>query len=259
MVVDRRIHQVLVDRLLEPLSDAVLAAAAVVPGERVLDIGCGCGTTTLALAAAGARVTGVDVSVPMLSHARQRAAGADNPQFLRADAAAQQFEAQHDVVFSRFGVMFFTDPVAAFVNLRAALRPGGRLCFLCWQRPDLNAWVAVPMAAVRPLIPVEDPVDPRAPGPFAFADPDYVSDVLTRAGFSVVRAEALERFIRLGQDPAAAAQFVARIGPVNRVLADMDESARKAVVDALRRALEPHLGAGGVELGAACWLVTAIA
>ncbi len=250
-------NQVAMDQLLVPLSEALISAAAVAPGERVLDVGCGCGDTTLALADLGGTVTGVDISEPMLTHARQRVLGRDNPTFLLDDAAARGFEGEFDVLFSRFGVMFFADPVAAFTNLRSALRPDGRVCFLCWQRPDLNSWVAVPMAAVQPLLPESEPVDPRAPGPFAFADPGYVTGILEDAGFLDVRLEALERPMRLGAGPAEAAEFVARIGPVSRAVAELDEEARQNVMATLEQALASHADDAGVALGAACWIVSA--
>ncbi|TDJ25619.1 MAG: class I SAM-dependent methyltransferase, partial [Gammaproteobacteria bacterium] len=120
------------DQLLAPLSEAAINATALQEGERVLDVGCGCGTTSLVMADRGAITTGIDVSRPMLEHARTRAEGRSNPEFVLADAALHEFNGDFDLLFSRFGVMFFVEPVAAFANLRSALRPGGRVCFLCW-------------------------------------------------------------------------------------------------------------------------------
>jgi SAM-dependent methyltransferase len=250
-------QQVFMDRLLEPLGDALLQAAAVGSGQRVLDVGCGCGGTTLAVARAGAQATGIDVSAPMLAHARTRAGGADNPTFIEADAALHPFAGDYDLVLSRFGVMFFNDPVVAFTNLRTALRPGGRLCVLCWRAPQENPWVAVPMAAAQPFLPPTEPLDPRAPGPFAFADSEYVTTILRDAGFADVEVTALDRPLVLGADAEAATEFIARIGPVSRTLADLDEDERRPILDAVAGALAPHAGADGVALGAACWIVTA--
>jgi len=245
------------DRLLAPLSEAVVSAAALQQGERVLDVGCGCGATALAIADQGAMATGIDVSQPMLAKARSRAEGRSNPEFVLADAALHEFNGDYDLLFSRFGVMFFVQPVAAFANLRSALRPGGRMCLLCWQPADRNPWVSVPMAAARKLLPPADPVDPKAPGPFAFGDGDYVSDILAQAGFDDVQLTPLKRQLSLGQDATIAAEFVTRIGPVSRVLVDLDEGRRDELINEVRESLNPYESADGVALGAACWIVTA--
>ena len=246
------------DQLLAPLSEAAINATALQEGERVLDVGCGCGTTSLVMADRGAIATGIDVSRPMLEHARTRAEGRSNPEFVLADAALHEFNGDFDLLFSRFGVMFFVEPVAAFANLRSALRSGGRVCFVCWQPADRNPWVSVPMAAVLPFLPPSEPVDPRAPGPFAFGDADYVSDILTQAGFDDVQAAPLERPLSLGQNATIAAEFVTRIGPVSRVLVDLDEARRNELVAEVRTTLSPYERAEGVALGAACWIVTAV-
>jgi SAM-dependent methyltransferase len=245
------------DRLLAPLSEAAISAAALQQGERVLDVGCGCGATTLVMADQGAIATGIDVSRPMLGKARSRAEGRSNPEFVLADAALHGFNGDYDVLFSRFGVMFFVQPVAAFANLRSALRSGGRVCFLCWQPADRNPWVSVPMVVARKLLPPADPIDPKAPGPFAFGDAEYVSDILTQAGFNAVQATSLERPLSLGRDATAATEFVTRIGPVSRALVDLDEARRDELMNEIRITLESHTGDHGVELGAACWIVTA--
>jgi SAM-dependent methyltransferase len=245
------------DQLLAPLSEAAISAAMLQEGERVLDVGCGCGATALAMADQGAIATGIDISQPMLAQARSRAEGRSNPEFVLADAALQEFNGDYDLMFSRFGVMFFVEPVAAFANLRTALRSGGRVCFLCWQPADRNPWVSVPMAAALQFLPPSEPMDPKAPGPFAFGDSDYVSDILTQAGFDDVRVTPLEHPLSLGEDATVAAEFITRIGPVSRVLVDLDQSRRDDLMNEVRTALQPHQGDRGVELGAACWIVTA--
>ena len=246
------------DRLLAPLSEAAINATALAQGERVLDVGCGCGETSLLMADRGAVTTGIDVSQPMLEHARSRVEGRSNLEFVLADAALQSFDGDYDLLFSRFGVMFFVEPVAAFTNLRSALRPGGRVCFVCWQRADQNPWVSVPMAAAMQFLPPSEPEDPRAPGPFAFGDADYVSDILAQAGFDDVQTTPLERQLSLGRDVTTAAEFITRIGPVSRVLVDMDEARRNDLMNEVRASLQPHESDRGVELGAACWIVTAV-
>jgi SAM-dependent methyltransferase len=188
------------DALLAPITDGVMKACDVGRGDRVLDVGCGCGDTTLRLAHRGAVATGVDVSKPMLARARDRAAAAGlDISFLLGDAAATRFERTFDALFSRFGVMFFADPTAAFANLRSALRDHGRLCFVCWQAAPLNPWIALPFGAAQPLLPPQPPVDPRAPGPFAFAERDHVERILTAAGFPNVSIDPLTTELVLGR------------------------------------------------------------
>jgi SAM-dependent methyltransferase len=248
------------DALLAPISDAVLKACAVKRGDRVLDVGCGCGETSLRLAQRGATVMGVDISKPMLARANERAAteGAAAT-FVLGDAAVTRFERIYDHVFSRFGVMFFSDPTTAFANIRTGLRSGGKLCFVCWQPPQLNAWIATPLAAVRPLLPPQPTLDPRAPGPFAFAEPDYVRTILSGAGFRDIGIEALTTSLVLGRDVDTAVEMVCEVGPLSRSLAGIDPGLRARVIAAVRVPLQAGLTPSGVTLGASCWIVHAAA
>ena len=193
-----------IDRAFAALSAAGLAAAAVKPGEAVLDIGCGCGATSLDLAAAAQAVTGIDVSRSMLGVAERRAAatGIANAEFTLADASTYAFErAAFDVAFSRFGVMFFEDPVAAFTNIRPALKPTGRLTFVCWRDLAANPWFSVPVEAVRPFVPPQPKVDPNEPGPLSFKDPERVREILERAGLPTSRSSASMRSCRSAIGP----------------------------------------------------------
>ena len=246
------------DRVLEPVSDAVLEAARILPGERVLDIGCGCGATSLALAAQGASVVGVDVSRLMLERAGKRAAGLSSVSFVEADAADAEFTEQFDLLFSRFGVMFFARPVAAFRHLRKQLKAGGRLCFICWQPMVANEFFFVTGAAVQPFLPpTEEPPDLRAPGPFAFADADYLTWVLQEAGFTDIRLTSVERRLRVATTLDQAVSLQQQVGPISRVLADMDEHMVEKVRVAAKGALAAYASNQGVYLGSATWLVTA--
>jgi SAM-dependent methyltransferase len=248
------------DALLGPITAGVMQACDVGRGDRVLDVGCGCGDTTLRLAHRGAAATGVDVSQPMLARARERAAAAGlDVRFVLGDAAETRFERTHDALFSRFGVMFFANPTAAFANLHSALRDGGRLCFVCWQPVQSNAWIAAPVAAARPLLPPQPPVEPRAPGPFAFAEADYVEQILTDAGFRNVSIDPFETELVLGRDVATALEMVCEVGPLSRSLAGVEPALRARIVDAVRAPLEASSKAAGVALGAACWIVRAAA
>ena len=175
------------DRMLAPFASRLLEAAAIAVEDQVLDIGCGTGPTTCdaARAAANGHATGLDISRAMIEAARARASRDDltNVSFEVGDAQTRRFDpGSVDVVMSRFGVMFFDDPVAAFANIRAALRAGGRLVFVCWQGQIANEWIAVPGLAAAQHVPLPTPGPPGAPGPFSFADADHVRNVLTGAG-----------------------------------------------------------------------------
>ncbi|HEY5409097.1 MAG TPA: class I SAM-dependent methyltransferase, partial [Caulobacteraceae bacterium] len=164
------------DRQLDPIGRAAMQKAGFKAGDAVLDVGCGCGETSLEIAGriAPGEVLGLDASAMLLDIAREAAAakGVANASFVQADGQVWSAPHQFDVLFSRFGVMFFENPEAAFTNLRRALKPGGRLDFACWRQPKDNLWLALPMQATKHLLPPLPPGDPNAPGPFAFADRD---------------------------------------------------------------------------------------
>ena len=162
-----------IDGMMAPLSTVALEAVNAKPSDRIIDIGCGCGTTSFSLGATGAAVWGVDISTAMIDRANEKDNAAGNVAFSVGDAASQQYTADHTVVFSRFGVMFFADSVKAFANIRSALVPGGRLVFLCWQPPAANPWLSIAGAALQPFQPADaPPPDPEAPGPFRFGVPE---------------------------------------------------------------------------------------
>lgn len=250
--------QQVIDQNLAPLSELAIAAADPRPGERVIDVGCGCGTTSLALAARGAAVWGIDISGPMLAHARTRVTDPVNVAFSRTDAATQNYTPDHHLVFSRFGVMFFSDPLSAFTNLRTALTDNGRMVFICWQKPGNNPWMSVAGAAIQPFLPPPTtPPDPRAPGPFAFADKDYLSSIMTGAGFSDLQIDSVTADIYLGRTVDDAMESQSRIGPLSRALGELGGEAREQALSAARAALAKHTTDRGLSLGAAVWLVQA--
>jgi SAM-dependent methyltransferase len=250
------------DRLLASLGLAAMERLSPLAGASVIDVGCGCGDTTLALAdrtGPSGAVLGVDISGPMLARARERAAGRPNVTFLQADAQTHRFEpASADALFSRFGVMFFADPAAAFANLRSALRPGGSVSFVCWQRLDRNPWCLVPLGAMAPHVQLPPPPAPGEPGPFAFGDPDRVRGILEGAGFATVRLETLEQPLRIGTGGLdEAVTFTLDAGPAARFLKDVAADVKARVRDAVGAALAPYAGPHGVSLDGACWIVTA--
>jgi SAM-dependent methyltransferase len=250
-------YQPVMDKALAAISDAALAFAAAKPGERVLDIGCGTGTTTYAFAKAvgpSGSVTGVDISRPMLAAARARGTGVN---FREGDASVQLFHPTHDLVFSRFGVMFFDDPAAAFANIRKALAPQGRLAFVCWRDVKQNVWASGPMAAARPLLPPQEPADPHAPGPFAFADDARLREILARAGYHDIRIETLDSAVNMGATVEDATEQALRIGPLARAAAELDDATKDKIRAVVKDALAKFQTSAGITPPAACWLVEA--
>lgn len=251
--------QARMDANMAAMGEAIVAFAQAGPGMAVLDVGCGTGATSLALAGAGATVTGLDISKPMLELARERAAGAGLPiTFIEADASAYPFAPDFDVIVSRFGVMFFDAPAQAFANLRKALKPGGRIAFICWRTPAENPWAVAPLMAAKPFLPEQPPPDPLAPGPFAFCDPGRIEDILGRSGFSAIRIEKYDGVMTLGTDLAATAAQTLQIGPLSRAVGEVDEATRARIVEAVRGALAEFIRPDGeIAPAAACWLVAA--
>jgi len=254
------------DLQIGPHGERAIARLAPAPGERLLDLGCGCGATTLALArrvAPGGHVVGLDLSEPMLARARERAAeaGLANLSFRVADVQTAPLDAgAFDAAFSRFGVMFFADPAAAFANVRGALRPGGRLTFACWRPVKENPWVLVPMAAAAPLLSLPPPAPEGAPGPFAFGDAGRVRRILEQAGFADIAIDGVELPMTPGGgDLDAAADTLLQVGPLSSALREMNAgpALRDQVRGAVRKAFEPFVRDGRVELGSAIWLVQA--
>ncbi|TNE36390.1 MAG: methyltransferase domain-containing protein [Alphaproteobacteria bacterium] len=254
------------DRMLAPFRDAAIAAAKPRPGERVLDIGCGCADTSLSLAkevGPDGQVLGVDVSGPMLALAQHKAEAAQLSNclsFEEADASAYGFdEGAFDLLFSRFGVMFFADPPGAFANMRKALKPSGRVAFICWAPVFDNDWVMVPLAAALQHIPAPEPAAPHAPGPFGLSDKVYVEEMLEIAGFSNIAIEPFEIMMRVGAgvEKDKIADFFMEMGPVSRALTNSDEALSDTVRAAIQAAVEPHYADGAVNLKGSCWIVTA--
>jgi len=259
--------QALVDAQIAHLGEHAMDRAGLAPGERVIDVGCGCGETTLALArrvAPAGQVLGVDLSAPMLARAAERARAAglgDVIRFENADAQTHRLPAgAFDVAYSRFGVMFFADPAAAFANLRTTLRPGGRLAFVCWQTLVQNRWLSTPLAAAAPHLTLPPPPAPGAPGPFSLADPDRVRSILGRAGFADVALEPVCEPLTIGGggDVEATVRFLLEgVGPTSAALRDADPAVRERVGVAVREAIAPYVTPTGVRMDSAAWIVTA--
>jgi SAM-dependent methyltransferase len=249
----------LLELQLAPLGRRALAALAPNSGESVLDIGCGGGETALDLARAVAPngiVVGIDRSAAALAFAQRAAKGYERVRFVQADAQVYPFEpASFDAAFSRFGVMFFTDPTAAFSNIRRSLKPNGRLGFVCWRALEENPLDILPLRAASAHLPPQPAHDPDAPGPFALANQDRVRGILERAGFGDIHITAHHEQVGSG-DLEAMLAVCSRVGALGKILRENPEL-RAATLPAVRSALAAHDGPDGVTLNAATWIVTA--
>ena len=250
------------DITLAPVTEALLAFATPQTGERVLDVGCGCGATTLEFARAvgpAGRVAALDISGPMLAEgqARAKTAGIANVDWQQADPATAALDA-YDLLTSAFGVMFFGDPVGAFANMRGAATPGARMAFVCWRALAENPWMEVPMNAVSRHLPPRPKAVPNAPGMFAFADPERVSEVLTAAGWAAPRLEKLDLDLDIaaGRGLEEAVDQSTKIGAVNSWLRNQPAEVVSAAIASLREALAPHVDGASVRLPGAMWLVS---
>lgn len=251
-----------IDRAFGPLGAAGMTKAAPQRGEAALDVGCGCGASSIDLAEAlGAPgvLTGIDISEPMLAVARQRAhaRGLANAQFVLADASTHTLGDEiFDLIYSRFGVMFFDDPAAAFANIGRSMRSGGRLVFVCWRELAANPWFTVPIDAVKPHVPAQPRVDPNEPGPLAFADPVRVRGILESAGFGNVAFDPFDAQLPFGSVPKAT-ELLSNIGPTSRLLGGANADEVRIATAALDDAMRAEAKDGRVTLGAGVWIVRA--
>ena len=249
------------ERSLAPYGEAAIDALAPVPGDSALDVGCGFGSTTRELArriGPSGRVSGIDLSEPFIAAARSEAPS--NVRYLCADAQTHTFESSFDLCFSRFGVMFFEDPAAAFANLRRALRPGGRFAVVAWASPEQNAWVEVPLRVLRAHLPTPPAAALAGPGPFSLADPVAFERLLAEAGFAQSRVQVLDLPYFAGATVQEAARLLLQLGPAAAVLREAGDEGKRlqpAVAADLCDALAPWSGPRGVELPAAALLATA--
>jgi SAM-dependent methyltransferase len=250
------------DTTLTPVTEALLAFAAPRTGERVLDVGCGCGAPTLDIARAvgsSGRVAALDISGPMLAEgeARAKAAGIANIDWRQADPATAALDG-YDLLTSAFGVMFFGDAVGAFAHIRRAANPGARMAIVCWRVLAENPWMEVPMNAVARHLPPRPKPAPHAPGMFAFADPERVSEVLTASGWAPPRFEKLDADLDIaaGRGLEEAVIQSTQIGAVNSWLRNQPAEVVSAAIASLREALALYVDGASVRLPGAMWLVS---
>lgn len=246
------------------MTAALLTAAAPKNGEVVLDVGCGGGVTSRDLALAVApdgEVVGADVSGTILEVARQRHGSTPLLSFVQVDVVDGEFPAQHfDLIYSRLGTMFFDHPVAALSNLRRALKPDGRMVFMCWRAIKENPWLYDASRAAVALLPEEDrpkaPADPFAPGPFSMADPQHLDCLLTEAGFSSIEIEPLDDVMHMGE-VGSAIEYLLTLGPLRTLLEKVTEKQRGLALAEMKRALMNYVVDGVLEVPSATWIVTA--
>ena len=251
------------DAVLAPVSKILIDRAGIKPGERIVDIGCGCGATSFDLAqrtGATGHVTGIDISSPMLARARDLTPPGAPIDFVLADATVYDFKpASADMLFSRFGVMFFAQPEISFANMRKALRPNGRLIFACWRTPRENPMLMLPLQEAYKHVPKLPEMKPEDPGPFSFACEDRVKKTLDDAGFSSIAMERadLKLDIATGKGLDAALATALAIGPASRALEGQPPDLVAAATGSIRAALATHLTGNQVPLGGSIWIVTA--
>ncbi len=255
------------ERLLRPITEVLLAHAKVEGCTSAIDVGCGCGSQSMMLAeqlGPDANVLGVDISEPMLQIAIEKTqtqtASRAQVEFMHADASVHNFATDSfDLLFSRFGVMFFDDPVAAFSNLRAAMQTPGRLAFCCWQAMKENDWTWIPLRAALQHLPPPEPPAPHAPGPFAFADGERLRAILADSGFSDINVVSQRMTMRFSEAPtlAESVRELAKIGPIASLLVDKDEAVLDKIFNSMEETLAPYYKDGALNLPVAIWLVTA--
>lgn len=252
------------ERNFESMTNVLMRSAQPQPGEQVLDVGCGGGVTSKALAelvTPAGEVTGLDISDTILDIAKQRHGAVENLTFQQADVGAQPLASAHyDLIYSRFGVMFFDDPAVAFKNLHQALKSDGRLVFMCWRAIKDNPWLYATTAAAVAELPEEHrpsaPADPFAPGPFSLADLDHTHALLRKAGFNDVRMNKLDDVMRLG-DEQSALGYLTELGPVGSALKKVPPEQAVAARQAMLEVLRSYATDAGLNVPSATWIVTA--
>ncbi|WP_137928297.1 class I SAM-dependent methyltransferase [Cupriavidus sp. 2SB] len=253
-------NQATLDRMFAGFEPVLLAPVAAGTAQRVLDIGCGTGAVTLAAArkmGGAGHCTGADLSTPMLDLARTRAEREGiHARFLRADAQTYPFDAAgFDVIVSRFGVMFFDDPVAAFANLRRAVRTDGVLRAVAWRSPAENPFMTIAERTAEPLLPPVPPRAPDAPGQFGFANAQRVATILAEAGWQDIDIAPINVACTLTEGQLI--DYIGWLGSVGQRLLSVDAATRTRVIETVRAAFEPFVDGNDVRFTAACWQIDA--
>ncbi|TPK87909.1 class I SAM-dependent methyltransferase [Mesorhizobium sp. B2-4-13] len=255
--------QPILDEILAPFERLVVDAGYPGEGGNVLDIGCGAGATTLAMARRvgnNGRCVGLDISQPLVALATERTQAEEvaNASFEVGDAQTYAFESgRFDAVVSRFGIMFFDDPVAAFSNIRQAARRGGKLAFVAWRSPAENDFMTTAARAAAPFLPTAPAPDPDAPGQFAFADGAKVKRILEASGWSSIDVRQANLPCKIAEGDLM--MYATRLGPLAAALREVDQATAEKIITVLPAAFAPFVKDGQARFNAACWLVTALA
>ncbi|MEO1293444.1 MAG: class I SAM-dependent methyltransferase [Pseudomonadota bacterium] len=252
--------QVMLDRMFQPFADMLVDRAAAAPRRHVLDVGCGTGAVTMALArtlGSESACTGIDISEPMLAAARARAEAAGvSARFVKADAESYAFEpGGYDLIVSRFGVMFFADPVAAFSNLNHAAQPGGEFAAVAWRSPAENEFMTTAGRAAAPYLPETPRPPPDAPGQFGFSDAERVRAILEQSHWRDIKIEPVDAECHLALRHLDL--FLTKIGPLVAVLPTLDAPTREEAIATARAAFEPYVDGDDIVYTAACWMISA--
>ena len=253
-----------IDEMLRPFGEKAMSALNPQSGEKILEIGCGTGTMTLALAdriKTSGEVLGADISRPMLQKAiaRAKAISEQSIAFVETDAQVHAFpKGIFDAIFSRFGVMFFEDPIAAFRNFHSAVRPGGRLAYVCWADRKDNPWIRIPTGASKAFLDIPPPPEDDAPGQFAMEREARVREILGEAGWTSIELERFDIDHSLGENVVDAAGFISQMGPMSEPFALADNETKKQCLAVIENALKPYEGPTGVRMRFGTWIVSAI-
>ena len=247
-----------IDRIVAPFTQKAIEAINPGSKDRIIDVGCGGGSTTIMLASHVAEIKGIDISEKMISRAKNNSKGLSNTSFEAVDAAKISLNPYYSKIFSRFGVMFFSNPVQAFKNLKEGLTAGGSFTFICWQAMEKNHWIYFAAEALLPFQPKNLPKpDPRSPGGFAFSEKQYIEEILDEANYLDIRIDPLETEFNLGNSIEQIMFFNENVGPLSGLLQSLDDADSVKATRALRDKVKTLMDGDDLLLSAAAWLVTA--
>ena len=255
--------QTRIDPMLSVFDQKLFEVLEAQSGERALEIGCGTGTTTLKMSEClgpSGSIHAVDFSRPMICRAQERAseASVDHADFVEAEAQEYDYPSgEFDLAYSRFGVMFFQDPVKAFSKIRNAMKPGGRLGYICWADKSKNPWISEPAQVAKEFLELPKPPGEDEPGMFSMCREERIFEILEKAGWSEIKVEWFESTNMIGKNAEDAADFISRMGPMSEPFSEADEGQKQKTLEALRTFLKDRETPNGVQMGFGNWVVTA--
>ncbi len=253
-----------IDSLLQPIGDVALSKLNPIEGEKIAEIGCGTGTMSFLISdkvGTSGSVQGFDISKPMLNYAEERRINNNlvNINYTLADLQTYKFKVNSfDALFSRFGVMFFDNPIVAFSNLRGSLKKGGRFIFVCWAERLENDWIELPTKVASRFLELPPTPPEKSPGPFAFEDKEYVASILDKAGWKSIIFENFSCAHSAGESLDEAARFLGNMGPMSGPIEASDGKTREKFFDALKLELSKYKTDEGVMMNFSTWIVSAV-